>query len=344
MLDRLFRRFVPAFLAAAAVLQADQADDVVKAELQRQRIPGLALAVVKDGKIIKATGYGFANRKLGIPVGADTVFKIASVSKQFIATGIMLLVQEGTIALDNPISRYLDDTPPAWQSITIRHVLTHTSGLIREAPGFDPMKVESDAAVIRSSYSLPLRFTPGQQWEYGNVGYYVLAEVIHKTSGMAWTEYLTEKIFNPAGMSTTHPTDTRADVPNRAQGYVDNDRLLEADDWLALRPSGAFLSTVLDLAKWDAALYSDSILTEGSRRQMWTPVQLSNGTSYPYGFGWELGSIRGHRLVHHSGGIPGFRSEFARFPDDHLSIIFLANLDDSDPSAILGKLAAIYLP
>jgi CubicO group peptidase (beta-lactamase class C family) len=327
-----------------AVWQADPVDDFIKVEMKRQHIPGLSLAVVKDGKIIKAEGYGLANIKNQIPARPDTVYKIASVSKQFIATGIMLLVQEDRLNLDDPISKYLEGTPATWKAITIRHLLTHTSGIVREAPGFDPFKIQSDTDVIKSAYFQPLRFAPGEKWEYCNTGYFALAEVIRKVSGQPWTEYLNDKVFKPSEMNTTFPTNTKVSVPNRAHGYVDNLKLKDADDWPALRPSGAFLSTVLDLAKWDAVLYTDKILNDSTRRQMWTAVKLNDGVSYPYGFGWYLGSIKGHRLVHHSGGMPGARAEFARFVDDRLTIIVLMNLDDVDVDSIMRGIAVIYLP
>ena len=132
-------------LAATVAARADPTDDYIKAEMQRQHIPGLSLVVIKDGKIIKSAGYGLADVKLKTPATPETVYKIGSVSKQFIATGIMLLVQDGRLALDDPISKYLEGAPPAWKGITIRHLLTHTSGIVREAPGFDPAKVQSDA-------------------------------------------------------------------------------------------------------------------------------------------------------------------------------------------------------
>jgi D-alanyl-D-alanine carboxypeptidase len=325
------------------VAHADRVDDLIKAEMKRQNVPGLSLVVLKDGKIIKTAGYGFANIKLQIPATPETVYKIASVSKQFIATGIMLLIQEGRLNLDDPISKHLEGTPATWKGITIWHLLTHTSGIVREAPGFDPFKIQSDADIIKSAYPLPLRFAPGEKWEYGNTGYFALAEVIRKVSGQSWSEYLSEKVFRPSGMKTTHPTNTKESVPNRALGYTDNDKLLNAHDWTALRPSGAFLSTVLDLAKWDAVLYTDKILSDSTRRQMWTPVKLNDGTSYPYGFGWQLGSFNGRRLVHHSGGMPGFRTKFARFVDDRLTIIVLMNLDDADVDSIVSGVAAFYL-
>jgi D-alanyl-D-alanine carboxypeptidase len=235
-----FFAFVLVFAATVAA-RADKTDDYIKAEMQRQNIPGLSLAVIRNGEIVKAEGYGLANIKLRIPARPETVYKIASVSKQFIATGIMLLVQEGQVGLDDPIGKYLEGTPAAWKGITVRHLLTHTSGIVREAPGFDPSKIQSDADVIRTAYAVPLRFAPGAKWEYGNVGYFALAEIIRKVGGRPWTEYLSEKVFSPSGMNTTHPTNTKESVPNRALGYVDNDNPRDAGDWPALRPSGAFL-------------------------------------------------------------------------------------------------------
>lgn len=331
-------------LAGRAAAQADETDGFITAEMKRQNIPGLSLAVVKNGSIVKAAGYGLANIKLKTPARAETVYRIASVSKQFIAAGIMRLVQDGRLRVDDPVATFLDGTPAAWKAITIRHLLTHTSGLVRDAPGFDPMKTQSDADVIRSAYSLPLRFTPGEKYEYGNLSYYALAEAIRKVSGRPWADYLRETIFDPLGMESTHPTDTPRRFAGRAAGYVDNDKLTPADDWPALRPSGAFLSTVLDLAKWDAALYGDRILSEASRRQMWTPVRLNDGSTHPYGFGWTLGSFNGHTLIHHSGGMLGFRARFARFIDDRLTIIVLMNLDDVDPDAIVTGVARLHLP
>ena len=156
-------------LIAPVLARADKTDDFVTAELKRQNIPGLSLAIVKDGKIIKAAGYGVANIKFNTVATPETVYKIASVSKQFIATGIMLLVQEARLGLDDRVSKYLEGTPATWNGITIRHLLTHTSGIVREAPGFDPYKTISDAELIKTAYGLPLRFGPGEKWEYGNV-------------------------------------------------------------------------------------------------------------------------------------------------------------------------------
>src|SRR5215813_9380992 len=247
-------------LTATVAARADKVDDYVKAEMQKQHVPGLSLAVIKDGKIIKLEGYGLANIELNVPAKPETVFKIGSVSKQFIASGIMILVDEGRISLDDKISKFLDGSPETWKDINVRHLLTHTSGIVREAPGFDPMKVQDDADVIKTAYPLPLRFQPGEKWEYCNVGYFTLAEIIRKISNKPWPEFLSERVFKPLGMNATRTTTVSDLVPNRASGYVwSQERLQNADEWVALRPSGAFLSTAQDLAKWDAALYTDRI-------------------------------------------------------------------------------------
>ena len=324
--------------------QADRVDSLITAEMKRQNIPGLSLGVMKEGEMIKAQGYGFANIRTGAPVTASTVLKIASVSKQFIAAGIMLLAQDGRLSVDDSISKYLPDVPAAWRPITIRHCLTHTAGLVREGPAFDASRPQTDITVIRSAYRLPLRFQPGAKYEYSNVGYFILGEIITRVSAQPWSEFIDQRVFKPSGMDATYPTNTKAVLPNRAQGYVDNNKLNEAAEWIALRPSGAFLSTVVDMAKWDAVLYTDRVLSAASRQAMWTPVTLNDGTTYPYGFGWQLGSRNGRRMVFHGGGGPGARTKFVRALDDRLSIIVLVNLDDVDIDAITEIVAGHYLP
>jgi CubicO group peptidase (beta-lactamase class C family) len=331
------------FLASPLFAQPDRTDIFIKAEMERQNIPGLSLVVLKEGQVVKSAGYGVANRDPRTPATPETIYKIASVSKQFIAAGIMLLVQEGKVGLNDSVRKYLERSPDEWRAITIRHLLTHTSGLIRDAPGFDPAKVQLDIEVIKTAYDAPLHFAPGAKWQYSNLGYFLLAEIIRKVSNQHWSEYLSDKVFKPCGMTMTYPTSTGMRLPTRAVGYSDNNRLLVAPDSRALRPSGAFLSTVVDLGKWDAALYTDKILTEASRRQMWTPVTLANGTTHPYGFGWELVSFRDRRLVYHSGGMPGFRAQFARF-DEKLTVIALMNLDDVDPDVIVRGVISIFMP
>jgi len=345
MLRKRLSLFVVLLLSLqTTAVRADKVDDYVKAEMQKQRIPGLSLAVVKEGKVIKAEGYGLANVEQNIPARPETVYKIGSVSKQFIATGIMLLVQDGKISLDDKVGKYLDGTPESWNGITVRHLLTHTSGIVREGPAFDPFKDQKDIDVIKSAYQSPLRFATGEKYEYCNVGYFSLAEIISRISGKSWGEFMNERVFAPLGMTATRPTSFSAIVPNRADGYEwKNDKMQNAVEYIALRPSGAFLSTVLDLAKWDAALYTDAILKRATREQMWTPVKLNSGAAHPYGLGWQLIPLGNHRQIHHGGSLPGFRSHFSRLPDDNLSIIVLTNCESANPVVFVRGVAAIYL-
>jgi D-alanyl-D-alanine carboxypeptidase len=350
MEETMHRKFIPFFallllLTATLAVRADKVDDYVKAEMQKQHIPGTSIAVIKDGKIVKVAGYGFANVELNVPASPETVYKIGSVSKQFIASGIMLLIEEGKISLDDKVSKFLEGTPETWKEINVRHLLTHTSGILREAPGFDPFKIQNDADVIKTAYGSAMRFAPGEKYEYCNVGYFTLAEIIRKVTGKPWGDYLNERLFAPLGMSSTRTTTTTDLVPNRANGYVWRDgKLLNATTYFALRPSGAFLSSVLDLAKWDAALYTDKALKQSTLEQMWQSAKLNNGTSTGYGFGWDIDTIGGHKLVHHGGSLPGFRAELARYIDDKLTVVVLTNGDNANPNAIALGIADLYLP
>ena len=330
---------------------ADDIDDYVKSVMQQRHIPATSIAVVKDGVLVKAAAYGVANMEHNIAARPEMVFKIGSVSKQFIAAGIMLLVQDGKIAVNDRLSMRLPGIPTTWQDITLRHLLTHTSGLAREGPAFDPYKVQPDIEVIKSAHAIPLSFRPGEKYDYSDLGYYVLAEVIHQVSGKSWEEFLQDRIFAPLGMTATRPTNAFDIVSNRADGYVwSADKFSNAANWTALRPSGAFLSSAQDLAKWEIALRTEQILKTSSKTEMWKPLLLNDGKSYPYGFGWELddfppgGYTTGVPMIRHEGTIPGFRSVFARLPKQGLTIIVLTNLDRAQVDSIVAGIAVRYAP
>lgn len=339
-------------LVAAAAVHAQPIDDVVKGWMEKQHVPGVSIAVIKDGSLIKAEAYGFADVEHRVPARPDTVFKIGSVSKQFIATGIMLLVQDGRMAVGDKVSKYLPGTPATWEAITIRHLLTHTSGIVREAPGFDPYKLQPEIAVIETAYPVPLRFTPGERYEYCNVGYFALAEVIQRVSGKPWADFLSERVFIPLGMTATRVTTLADIVPNRARGYAWKEGTLQnEDDWPAVRPSGAFLSTVLDLAKWEAALLGDQVLKAPTKKEMWTPVILNDGRTYPYGFGWQLDdwpagspAPTGEPMIRHGGSMNGFRAAYSRWPSRRLTVIILTNLSDASYEGLAANIAIRYVP
>ncbi len=341
------RHFFLAGLALAAITApayADRIDDFVQAQLKKQNIPAVSVVVLKDGKPIKTRGYGVANLESGTPATPDTVFEIGSVSKQFIASGILLLNGDGKLGLDDSVRKYLEDAPEAWQPITIRHLLTHTSGMIRETPGMQNVAI-TDIAAIRGAYGTPLSFQPGEKRVYSNLAYFTLAEIITRTSGKPWPEFMRERIFAPLGMTATRTTTRDELVPQRARGYTwANGRHANAIEIIPVRPSGAFLSTVNDLAKWEAALHSDVILTAAQRALLWTPAKLNDGTEQPYGLGWEIGKSGSHRLIRHGGTMLGYRADYSRYVDDDLTVVVLGNSATGMVERISAGIANLYIP
>jgi D-alanyl-D-alanine carboxypeptidase len=328
----------------------DRVDAFVEAEMARRHIPGLSLAVVKAGTLVKAKGYGLADVKRGERVTPATVFRIASMSKQFSATGIMLLAQDSTLSVDDRVSKHLPRAPSSWDSLTLRHLLTHTAGVSRESPAYRGSKALPDSVVLQSAYAQPLLFPPGTAWMYSNLGYFTLADVITRVSRTPWEEFIARRVFAPSGMTSTR---TRTPLsPVRATGYYWHDKgflrkpgyTIAGNDNRIVRPSGAYYSTVLDLAKWDAALYRDDVLTRPSREAMWTPVLLTDGGRHRYGFGWFVDVVDGHRRVSHSGGVSGFSAQITRFVDDSLTVIVLTNKNGESLEGVADQIARAFNP
>ena len=332
------------------VTQADEVDDYIKNEMKKRQIPGLALAVVKDGKVIKGKGYGLANVELDVSVTPDSVFELASVTKQFTATAIMMLVEEGKVGLDDKISKYLTNAPDTWSGITVRHLLTHTAGLKDDFwPPLSSVWLANytRAQKFESASKLPLDFLPGERWGYSDQGYFLLGMIIEQVSGKRYRDFLAERIFKPLKMTATTVKDQWEIIKNRTPGYRLRDGKLahvRRDVQDELPASYGVMSTVKDLAKWDAALYSERILKKSSLDQMWTPVKLNSGSTHNYGFAWVLDEIRGHWVIGH-GGITG--TYIFRLPDDELTVIVLTNLSmasGSSPLTIARGVAGRYLP
>jgi CubicO group peptidase (beta-lactamase class C family) len=325
---------------------AARVDEYIKAEQQKQRIPGISLAVVKDGQIILAKGYGLANLEHQVPVKPETIFQSGSVGKQFTATAVMMLVQEGKINLDDKIGKYFTDAPAAWQNITVRHLLTHTSGTTDYPNDFDFRRDYTEDEMLKRAEAIPLAFPPGEKWSYSNLGYVVLGVLIHRVSGKFYGDFLQERIFQPLAMTTARIISEADIVPNRAAGYT-----LVKGEWknqrwvsptLNTTADGALYLTVYDMAKWDAALYTERLLPKASLEQMWTPVKLNDGKTQSYGFGWAFGEVRGHHIIEHGGAWQGFKSHIARYVDDKLTVIVFANLAQANPTKIAHGVAAIY--
>jgi CubicO group peptidase (beta-lactamase class C family) len=316
--------------------------------MQRQRIPGLALAVIKDGAIILARGYGFANVELQAPVKPETVFQSGSVGKQFTATAVMMLVEGGQISLDDKISKFFSDTPESWQNITVRHLLTHTAGTTDYPQDFDFRRDYTEDELLKRAEGIPLAFQPGEKWSYSNLGYLLLGILIHKITGEFYGDFLQTHIFKPLAMTTARIISEADIIPNRAAGYRLVKGELKNQEWVSptlnTTADGALYLTVYDMAKWDAALYTEKLLKKSSLKQMWTPVKLNNGKTQNYGFGWFLNEVPGHHIIEHSGSWQGFKAFIARYVDDKLTVVLFVNLAQSDQAKIAHGVAAIYNP
>jgi CubicO group peptidase (beta-lactamase class C family) len=341
-----------AILAAVAVLpfvRADEVDTYLAAEIERQRIPGISIAVLRHGELVKAQGYGLANVEHGVPVTAATVFQSGSIGKQFTAMLAMLLIEEGKLALGDRLADYIDGAPEAWRDITVRHLLTHTSGLSNAVyEQIDLRRDYTEDELSRAIAALPLDFPPGDRWSYSNSGYVMLGVLIGKVTGTFYGDLLRPKIFAPIGMTTARVISEADIVPNRAAGYRVADGELKNQDWVSpslnTTADGALYLTALDMAEWETALAKNELLRPESLRLMWTPVMLNDGSTADYGFGWDVTEMRGHRVVQHGGRWQGFRTHIARYVDSGLTVVVLTNLSQANPARIAVGIAGLYEP
>ena len=321
-------------------------DEYIRAEMKAQQIPGVSLAVIRNGEIVLARGYGLANVELQVPVKPETIFQSGSVGKQFTATAIMMLVEEGKLSLSDKITKYFADAPETWRNITIRHLLTHTSGLGDYPQDFDLRRDYTEDELVQRVKATSLAFQPGEKWSYSNLAYVMLGVLIHKITGKFYGDFLQERIFRPLDMSTARIISEADIVPNRAAGYRVVNGQLKNQNWVSptlnTTADGALYLTVYDLAKWDAALYTEKLLKRSSLEQMWTPVQLNNGKTFPYGFGWALPMVNGHRLIEHGGSWQGFKSQISRYVDDKLTVVVFANQARANPATLAHGVAALF--
>mgnify|MGYP001476246903 CR=1 FL=1 len=337
------------FLFLAISVKADKVDDFVRSRLAERHIPGAAIAVIKNGKIVKTKGYGVASVEFNVPVTTETVFEIGSVSKQITAAGIMLLVEDGKVNLDEKISKYLPNTPDSWKNVTVRNLLNHTSGIksYSSLDGFELSKRMKQADFIRTLAPQPLDFPTGTDYVYSNSGYSLLSYIIEFASGKNYWDFMRQRIFAPLEMNKTADRDFKFVIPNRATGYEwQNNGLIGRDYNLTdLFGAGAIVSTITDLAKWDLALQNDTLLKKTSREQMRTPLTFTNGKTYPYGLAFRFSEIRGHKLVAHSGQTAGFGASISRYVDDDLTVIALTNLGESGMGTLIAQgVAKFYIP
>jgi len=338
--------------------------DAVLANLKSATAPGAAALVVHNGRVVFRRGYGVTDLRTLQKIDERTNFRLASFTKQFTAACIMLLAHDGKLSYDDHLTRFFPEFPAYGNSITVRNLLNHTSGLqdyedllSQQYPGMPPEKIPQilDAGVLKLlEQQTTVKFPAGTKWEYSNSGYAVLAMIVEKVSGKPFGEFLQERIFTPLKMTNTLAYERgKNEVPHRAYGHTKED-----DGWhqtdqsptSAVLGDGGIYSSLDDLAKWDRALRLHTLLSEAEMQPALTPVQPTDGpakspegATVSYGFGWFLDPYQGHRRMSHNGETVGFRTTIQRFPNDELTIIILANREDTNPEELALKVADLYL-
>jgi CubicO group peptidase (beta-lactamase class C family) len=336
-------------LLTALAARADDVDEYLKAQMEKNHIPGLAVAIVRDGRVIKLQGYGQANLEWDSLASPNTAFQLASSTKPITGTALMLLVQEGRIALDDKISKYLPDVPAAWQDITVRHLVTHSSGL-KDDLGQHKIVTVEDA--VKAASALPLSYKPGEKSAYGLIDYVVLTLIIEKVTGTRFQAFLRERIFQPLGMTASKFDNTTEDGPIRVSDLLKQRATIynwaegKQKNFAFLYPSwtysaGGLYSSASDLSKWIVALDTGKLLSRTTLEQMWARQKLNDGKDNSFGIGWVIKTYRGRKTVGHSGG-PAL-ADILRFPDEELTIVVLTNQQRLFPRLAEG-VADLFIP
>lgn len=328
---------------------SERIDQFVLGFMQEHTIPGVAVAVMKGETVLKAQGYGLATVEHQVPVTPKTIFQSASLGKQFTAAAILLLSEVGTLSLLDSLLKFFPDAPDAWRGITIRHLLTHTSGIADYTDSsFHHQRDYTEEQLVQNLFELPLEFPPGSRWSYSNSGYVLLGILIHRVTGKFYGDLLREEVFTPAGMTTARVISEADIVAHRAAGYrLVNDQLKNAE-WASptyySTADGSLYFSLRDLVAWAGAVSTGAILKPESWRLMLSPVELNSGKTYPYGFGWFIEERGGQPLLWHDGGSFGFATQLSRFVGDDLTIVVLANSEHARVEQLVDDIAATMNP
>jgi CubicO group peptidase (beta-lactamase class C family) len=313
--------------------------------------PGAAVIVVEKGNAVLRKGYGLAEIELGVPVAPDMVFRVGSATKQFTAACILKLAEEGRLGLEDPITRYLPDDPTGDRKVTIENLLTHTSGIrsyVEMPAWFAHMRDDWTVAQLIDFFkNEPFDFEPGTNWHYDNSGYVLLGAILERVTGKSYADLVSELILRPAGMRDTRYGSDAPIIKGRAAGYRKSPAGVVNAPFLSMTQpfsAGALVSTVDDLARWQAALDAGTVLTAESRRKMWTPRTLPDGRQTRYGYGWIIWSYDGHPVVEHGGSTIGFTTANMRLPDDRVYVAVLSNcVGCADPRALALRAASLLI-
>jgi len=330
----------------------------VLGEMAKEHIPGVAVGIYSRGRILLAKGYGLANVELEAPVKPETIFQSGSTGKQFVSAAIMMLVEEGKVGLEDSIVKYFPNAPASWKGILVKNLLSHTSGLAEyespersgpKGPFYLRLDFTEDELVDKIE-ALPIESAPGAKWNYRNTNYVLLGVMIHKVTGKFYADYLQERIFKPLHMNATRLISDADIIPNRSAGYEWAGEKLRNQDWVSptfnSTADGTLYFNVLDLAKWDEALYGTSLLKQESLDLMWTVFPLNDGKPNPahYGFAWSINAVNGHKVIEHGGAWQGFTCHIARYVDNSLTVVVLTNLAQAKPSLIAHTVAGMIIP
>ncbi|HYC89189.1 MAG TPA: serine hydrolase [Thermoanaerobaculia bacterium] len=331
-------------LAAAEALA--QRLDVLAAKHFKENAPGAAVLVTKGGTPLLRKGYGMADLEQGTKMTPEAVFRIGSITKQFTAAAVLQLVESGKVALDDPLAKYFPAVPTGGKTVTIEHLLTHTSGIPSYTDKAELRKRLTEELtpqqIIDTVRDEPMRFDPGTKWSYNNSGYTLLGMIVEQVSGMPYAEYLEKNVFPRAGLTHTRYGSTRPIVPGRVPGYsLAGGKVVNADYVSMSIPyaAGALLSTVDDLARWTAAVAAGKVVDRKLVDKAWTPYRLTSGEDSGYGYGWRLSPVAGERVIQHGGSIHGYSSHAMWLPEHHLYVAVLTNNQAFDPDFVTGLLA-----
>jgi len=344
-----------AFSSPSAAAQVVQPSDRARSDLESIVLaaypadgPGAAVIVVQKGRILYRGARGLANLELGVPLRPESVFRIGSVTKQFTAAAILLLAEDGKLSLSDSITKFLPDYHVQGHLVTIQHLLSHTSGIRNYTDLPDWQSTRRNDVPVQQLIDIfqdkPFDFAPGEHWKYDNSGYILLGAIIEKISGQKYADFLRARIFDPLGMKDSRYEDLAQITPGRAAGYMRAGTAWRNADYLSMSQpysAGALISTVDDLARWNAAVEAGELLKPASWQRAATSFALADGTLTRYGAGWIIGRVGPVATVEHGGGINGFNAYVLRAPAQQLYIAVLTNASppQTPPQDVAVKLA-----
>lgn len=339
--------------APVATIHAEPDDDAIIAEMKRENVPGVAIGIVRDGKVVRLSGFGMANLEHNVPVTADTLFQTGSTGKQFASLAILMLEKDGKLSVEDPLSKFFPDTPKTWRDIKLKHLLSHTSGIEDDDKLYDFTRTLTPDALRKLSFRNPKPRIAGAGWSYSNVGYQLIGLVIEKVTSSPFHDFLISRIFKPLDMKATRGISEADIIPNRASGYERNygklENPLNNQSWVSptfnATADGSTYITARDFATYLAAMDDPT----SPMRPLWNAavkpvIKIGPKSNAAYAFGWFVTSVNGTPIEYHSGAWQGFRANIIHYPTMKTSIVMLFNSDLPDRNALPAIILKSALP